>query len=384
MNRNQWLAALAVTAAMLAPDAALARPDRQIAPLPHGAVVALSGTPHLWIAGDDGLLHWAGDTRAVAGKFVDWGNRREVTLDELKTLSRGDPWLSTGLLKSGDPIYLAKWETEAAAPTLLHIQSLADVELFGINATNYGSMVFEPPAWEALSGMSSGALMRGVLSPVSAASSAAIPAATATPASTTAASAETPTPVVRLNRTPRTGRDGDVTFEMSAADRWRNDADLSAPDARLQPMHAETIIGRWQIFDSPSETGPRVFVFAFATNLDFNPDIRSLDDFVRRKQDALCLDIGQNEGDFCTVEPAVATTVGGLPAQQRDSRERHTYFLGDPANQNIVENEWLSRHVFVIRGNWGYELRIFSQDPTALRDRLKDFAKALESVRFNY
>ena len=32
----------------------------------HGTVIALQGTPHLWIAGDQGVLHWAGDTRALA------------------------------------------------------------------------------------------------------------------------------------------------------------------------------------------------------------------------------------------------------------------------------------------------------------------------------
>lgn len=77
-------------------------------PFAHGAVVALQGTPHLWIA------------------------------DEQGTLPVGDPWLSAGLLKDGDPIYLVKWESDWAQPRLLHIQSIADVELFGINDRNYG------------------------------------------------------------------------------------------------------------------------------------------------------------------------------------------------------------------------------------------------------
>ena len=89
----------------------------------HGAVVALQGTPHLWIADQQGILHWAGDTRALSGRHVRWDSRIEVALAQLQGLNRGDPWLSAGLLKDGDPIYLVKWETEWPQPRLFHIQS---------------------------------------------------------------------------------------------------------------------------------------------------------------------------------------------------------------------------------------------------------------------
>ena len=42
-----------------------------------------------------------------------------------------------------------KWETEWEYPKLLHIQSIADMELFGINASNYGRFVLDKVAWEA-------------------------------------------------------------------------------------------------------------------------------------------------------------------------------------------------------------------------------------------
>jgi hypothetical protein len=143
-----------------------------------GSTVALAGTPHLWIADEAGVLHWAGDTRALAGHFVDWGNRREVSLDQLRALQRGDPWLTAGLLKSGDPIYFVKWETEWASPQLLQIQSIADVELFGINGSNYGAMVLDQSAWEQRYAMGAVALQRGVLAPATVASSPAAPPAT--------------------------------------------------------------------------------------------------------------------------------------------------------------------------------------------------------------
>ena len=146
----------------------------------HGAVVALQGTPHLWIADQQGVLHWAGDTRALAGRHVRWDSRIEVTLAQLQGLNRGDPWLSAGLLKDGDPIYLVKWETEWPQPRLFHIQSIADVELFGINGSNYGNFVLDLATWEQRFGISAAGLQRSTL-----------PAATAPPAPTA-----TPVPTV--------------------------------------------------------------------------------------------------------------------------------------------------------------------------------------------
>src|SRR4051812_39789497 len=66
-----------------------------------GAVVQLTGTPHLFIVDGSGTLHWGGDTRALAGKSIDWNNMCTVGLDALRQMRRGDPWLSSGLPKIG-------------------------------------------------------------------------------------------------------------------------------------------------------------------------------------------------------------------------------------------------------------------------------------------
>jgi hypothetical protein len=160
--RNAVVVLIALALGGVAPPAAAA--PRLQGPAP-GAVVALRGTPHLWIADAQGVHHWAGDTRALAGKPVDWGSRREASLDEVRALRRGDPWLSAGLVKIGDPIYFVKWETNEARPTLLHIQSIGDVELFGIDATNYGTYVLDQAAWEQRYGFPAAGLPRGVLAP---------------------------------------------------------------------------------------------------------------------------------------------------------------------------------------------------------------------------
>ena len=130
-----------------------------------GTSVALQGTPHLWIAGEDGLLHWAGDTRALAGRTVNWAGRLTVTLEQLRAQPRGDPWLSAGQLKDGDPIYLVKWETDWPQPKLLHIQSIQDVELFGITAANYGRFVLDRLTWEQRYGFRVDGLVREELPP---------------------------------------------------------------------------------------------------------------------------------------------------------------------------------------------------------------------------
>jgi hypothetical protein len=140
-----------------------ARPAGQ-STFPPGAVVGLQGTDHLWIADQNGVLHWGGDTRALQGQFIDWNTRLTVTLDTLRTLQLGDPLLSAGLLKDGTPIYLVKWETTEAVPRLLHIQCIHDVEVFGINGDNYGKFVLDKNQWEARFNIPTSTLQRGELS----------------------------------------------------------------------------------------------------------------------------------------------------------------------------------------------------------------------------
>ncbi len=178
-NRLGILLTLALASVALAGVAALPQP-----PGGHPAVVSLAGSPHLWFSDHAGQLHWAGDTRALAGREIPWSNRIEVSRSELCALPAdrlGNPWLSAGLLKQGDPIYLVKWETDWAQPQLLHIRSLRDVEALGINERNYGDLVYDVPTWEARYGFSVAALERGVMVPVCAPPPTPTPTPTATP-----------------------------------------------------------------------------------------------------------------------------------------------------------------------------------------------------------
>jgi hypothetical protein len=164
--------ALALVAALVAAFAfastgappAGAAPDEQTGSVV-GAVVALRGTGHVWILDDIGLLHWVGDTRALVDRQVNWGTRFDVTLDQLVTAPRGAPWLSADLVKIGSDIYVPKWETNAARPILQRLQSPNDLELIGVDGTNYGGLVLEQREWEQRYGLSVGGLTRTDLDP---------------------------------------------------------------------------------------------------------------------------------------------------------------------------------------------------------------------------
>ena len=187
MNRRVLLPVLVVGLVLLSALSAGASPQAQQT-APPNAVFLLAGTPHIWIADDQGALHWAGDTRALSLRTPNWADQRTVTLDQLLSFRRGDPYLSSGLVKMGDPIYLSKWETSDERPTLYHVQSIADVELFGINATNYGTFVIEAVAWQQRYAFNSNDLAKQPLAP------AVTPAATATPTPAPSAPTVTATP----------------------------------------------------------------------------------------------------------------------------------------------------------------------------------------------
>jgi hypothetical protein len=89
-----------------------------------------------------------------------------MSLDFLGRVRKGDPFLSAGFVKIGDPIYQAKWEVEQPAPTLLQVQSQADLALFGISGENYSRFVLDRPVWEQQYGFNTDTLARGTLAPV--------------------------------------------------------------------------------------------------------------------------------------------------------------------------------------------------------------------------
>ena len=157
---------------------------------PTGSVFSLQNTPHLWLFDEQGL-RWVGDTRALVGRVVRWDRQCTMSLEFLERVRKGDPFLSTGLVKIGEPIYLAKWELEQPAPTLLQVQSLADLNLFGITGDNYQRFVLDQPIWEQQFGFNTETLARGTLA-----------SAVAQPAPTTVITPTGPRPPAMGSPTP--------------------------------------------------------------------------------------------------------------------------------------------------------------------------------------
>jgi hypothetical protein len=59
-----------------------------------------------------------------------------------------------------------KWETGWPQPKLLHIQTMADLELCGITADNYGKFVLDKAQWEEKYGISAETLERAEMPPM--------------------------------------------------------------------------------------------------------------------------------------------------------------------------------------------------------------------------
>lgn len=126
-------------------------------------VVQLTGTPHLWLTDDRGVLHWGGDTRSLAGRSIDWPRRQTMTLAEITALPTNEPLLSNGIVDFEGALYLVKWETEETAPRLLHIRNLADARGFGVTPENLAALMIDPGVLEGRLGRPLSSLERGVL-----------------------------------------------------------------------------------------------------------------------------------------------------------------------------------------------------------------------------
>ena len=361
-----------------------------------GSVVVLSGTTHIWVADDDGSFHWAGDTRALAAHRVNWDVRREVSLSELLELPRGAPWLSSGLLKIGDPVYLVKWESADPMPTLAQVRSIRDIEVFGVDAANWGTLVYDAPLWERRFGLSTSRLTRTVLEPAVAAPAIASPPATAayTPAAPTpapvlttpiggatplaSAAATTPAPTsdtYRLNRTPLVRADGD--FPLGAGESWADGIAIDDRDYCPDVPYSSHVLAQWTIGSGASAAYVRVV----SVNLDYNKDVTTIETLAKKVFETYCRGISKCEGTTASVSSLI---VAGMPALRYDTRTRVEYWAtpSGGSGSELVQHDWIATHVLFLRGEWGYEVRIFSEQPSTAAARIGDALGSLAKVQF--
>jgi hypothetical protein len=160
MNRklNRPLLSVALAGSLLGITSVAALADAMPQVPVMGEVVALENTPHIFVRDANGALHLVSDARALAGQNVDWLTRKDVSIDDLRQLNRGEPFLSLALVRIGDAIYLPQAPLDGGAPVLRLVKSPADLSLLGVSGENYGRIVLEQAAWEARYGLSTSAL----------------------------------------------------------------------------------------------------------------------------------------------------------------------------------------------------------------------------------
>ncbi len=262
--------------------------------LPERRILRLQGTDHIWVqgpahrsAGGAGGhpcnhawdYHWVGDTRALSevvqsGAELDWDNIEDVSLEYLLSLPsharwRGDtnigaPWLSTGLLKEGDLVYLVKWDTDWSQPQLLLIQSAEDLVLFGVRERNYDEFVFGKSEWEQRFGISVAGLQRDVLASVVSA------------ASQPEATMPTPTPIPTSTPEPSPASDRDraalvAFYNATGGANWRDNR-YWLSDAPLDRWHGiqtdkDGRVIRLHLSHNNNLTGPLPATLGTITNL---------------------------------------------------------------------------------------------------------------------
>jgi hypothetical protein len=148
MRTNRVLSGLIPALAIAAAFAAVDVLPAAAAELPPGQLLRLDGTDHLWVVDSQGAAHLAAGPDALAGKPVDWAGVRVETVDGLAALPKGAPYLTADLVKIGDAIYVPRFAADGTTPTLLRVQSPADLALLGVTDANYGQLVLDPAAWQ--------------------------------------------------------------------------------------------------------------------------------------------------------------------------------------------------------------------------------------------
>ena len=373
---------------------------------PRGAVVGVSGAPFLWVADEQGVLHLVGDTEALTGHAVDWSNAAQLSLDQLRSAPIGDPWLSAGLVKVGDAIYLPRKSSNASAPTLYHVQSAADLTLIGVNGQNYGQLVRDAATWEQQYGFSTSSLLRAELpafvptsaqpaAPVAAPPSAttpAVPAASAAPAASAPAGASSAAVYAAsglLSHAPQFGASGDVSFDLPSGRNWNDATAIGLDDlVPLGTLSGEQTIAQWWAFNG---TG-RVYTFlqAQAIHLATHPDVKTAQDLAALKMRFLCRDVVS-----CSLSAQQDTIVGtapGVPAAIVESTmdrelaelKRLSGRTTDAAGKEADRLIWKMRDIFVVKGNYGYDIRLAQTDSSLPADRLAEFDQTLTTLTFRY
>jgi hypothetical protein len=365
------LFALALAAAMAAAPVGLAAAADT--PAAAGSVVALDGTANLWIADAQGTLHLAGDTRAVTGKAVNWQDRTRVSLDTLRGAQMGTPWLSLPLVRIGDALYLPKWESDAAAPTLYRVTAPADLPLYGLDPNDATTVILDQPAWEQRSGLAVASLAKADLASLVAAPPAASGAATGESGGA-------------LSHSPTLGTD--VTFAFPPGRGWTDGGAVSDLSSVLvqNGLPGEQVLGIARVLDAPPN-GAYVYLITSAVPLGQHPEIQTVADLADTAVRQVC----QSPDSCQTTSGGAAGTIGAQAVAMRDfhvdrNLQRDIGLSGitneSDSRDTASTLDLYSHAVFLLHGNYGYAFRLTSADPAALASREGDLTHMVETLAF--
>jgi hypothetical protein len=225
-----------------------------------------------------------------------------------------------------------------------------------------------------------------------------VPAVQAAPATpVTPATPVATTPAGTLTHVPVYSPTGDVYFTLPAGRDWREAMDALPALTQLMPtgtLQGEHVLGIWRRTISG---GPYVYIQAIAIDLAPHPEVSGVDDLANLKLGFL-----RRDSDTFQVGGLQSTTAGGKPALQADSTAGRR-FPGGPSGRGpvsaadldryvtqrnpgspVTELIWTARDVFVVRGNWGYNFRLFSTGPGVTSAHEGDLSQLLASLTFNY
>jgi hypothetical protein len=190
---------------------------------------------------------------------------------------------------------------------------------------------------------------------------------------------------------------GDVSFTLPPGRDW-TDAYSALPTlTRLMPtgtLQGEYVLGLWR----RSASGmPYAYIEATTIDLGPHPDVKGVNDLATLKLRFL-----GNDSDAFQAGPLLPTSAGGQPAVQVDSVATRR-FSNAPGGRGAVSSAdldqyvtklapgspvteliWTARDVFVIRGSWGYDFRLFSTGPGVKSANEADLSQLLATLTFHY
>jgi hypothetical protein len=118
--------------------------------------------------------------------------------------------------------------------------------------------------------------------------------------------------------------------------------------------------------------------------------VKTVQDLSALKMRFLCRDVTS-----CSLTPQPDATVGtapGVPAAIVDSTmdrslgetKRLSGLTTDESDKSADRLLWKMRDVFVVKGNYGYDIRLAQVDANLLTDRLADLDQMLATLTFHY